>query len=213
MIATIRPWGSRLILALSLAGTVACADKSTTLRYAPDFSAPPLTSASPVTVFPFADLRGDEGEANPYRVGGVYGGYGNRVSKVMSSSPWQQALVRALTAGLKARGIDVTAVEDRVWGIGVSMTTPLALTGEIRNFSVESRWTTTAHISGVVRLVDAEGKVLVEKAVSEREVPGMGHGVFKTEGGLEEAMNDALAGFVAKIATDPDITVRLTPQR
>ncbi len=49
---------------------------------------------------------------------------------------------------------------------------------EIRNFSVESRWTTTAHISGVVGLVDAAGKVPVEKAVSEREVPGMWHGVF-----------------------------------
>lgn len=197
------------VLGLPALLVMGCGDKLITLRYAPNFSAPPLVGAAPLTIFPFSDQRGSEGEQSPYRVGGVYGGYGNRLNKVKSDSSWQQALVRALVAGFRARGVETAGVEDRAWGPGAPVVTPFVLTGEIRNFSVESRWTTSAHISGPVRLLDAQGAILVEKLVSEREVPGMGHGVFKTEGGLEEAMNDALAGFVLRVVTDPDIASKL----
>src|SRR5437867_9394205 len=48
-----------------------------------DWSSDVCSSDLAITVFRFVDARGDEGDkGDPLRVGGVYGGYGNRISKV-----------------------------------------------------------------------------------------------------------------------------------
>lgn len=195
-------WLSMLLAALASAG---CADKMVTLQYAPDPSFTPLNSAQSITVFQFADRRGSEGDRDLYRVGGVYGGYGNRLAKVMTGTPWPRTLALALTAGFKARGIEAVAVGDREFTLGTAFTTLLALAGEIRNLSTESRWSTSAHISGIVRLYDAKGGVLVEKTISERETWGLGAGVLMSTEPLEETLNKALVGFVRKVVNDPDI--------
>jgi uncharacterized lipoprotein YajG len=87
---------------LLLAG---CADKRITLSYTPDPGLARLSAENAVTVFQFRDSRGSEGDNDSYRVGGIYGGYGNRLSKLMVDTPWQRTLVNALTMGLRARGV------------------------------------------------------------------------------------------------------------
>jgi hypothetical protein len=202
----------RLALLVAVAGIVtACADKSVTLRYQPDPALEPLANAGSLAVFRFTDQRGSEGDQDPFRVGGVYGGYGNRLSKVMTDTPWQRTLAHAIADGFKARGVQAVA-EDREYSPGVSFTTPFALGGEVRNFSTESRWSTSAHISAAVRIYDAKGAILVEKRISDRETWGLGAGILMSEEPLEDTLDRALAGFVRKIVLDPDISSALSSQ-
>src|SRR5258705_6153475 len=104
-----RAWLSAFAL-LFLAG---CGDKTIALTYTPVPPAPPLTGARAVTIFAFRDARGDEGDGNPYRVGGIYGGDGNRLSKVWSSGPWMPTLVGALVSGFQSQGVPAQAAADR----------------------------------------------------------------------------------------------------
>jgi hypothetical protein len=197
-------------LLVSIGLLAGCADKHVSLTYLPERDLGRVASSRAVTVFPFSDARGSEGDRDPYRVGGVYGGYGNRLSRVLADKPWRRTLCEAIAAALSARGVEATAVPDREWALGTTVATPLVLTGEIRNFSTESRWSTTAHVSGIVRLRDAaSGAVLAEKMISERETWGMGAGVMMASGPLEDSINKALAGFVRKVVTDSDIGDRL----
>jgi hypothetical protein len=164
-----------------------------------------VPAARQLTVFKFTDRRGTEGdEGDPFRVGGVYGGYGNRLAKVMTGISFQRTLNEALVAGFKARGVDATGIPDRELGFGVIFETPLALGGELRNFSTESRWSKSAHISGILRLYDRRGAVLVEKRVSARDQGGLGAGVFASSEPLEELMKEALREFVRMVVTDAE---------
>jgi hypothetical protein len=194
---------------LCLLVLVGCAGKRVTLNYTADPGFAKLTGAQAVTVFQFRDSRGSEGDNDPYRVGGIYGGYGNRLSKVMADMPWQQTLVNALTTGLRARGVDAIAVESREFAPGTSFATPFALGGEIRNFSTESRWTTAGHISGIIRLYDAAGNTVLEKTVSARETTGAGGGILTGPEDLQDTMNQTLAEFVRKIVSDAELVGRL----
>jgi hypothetical protein len=206
MLATNRLSGL-VLLSLLLTG---CADKVIQLRYEPDAKMERLVGAQAVTVFRFVDARGTEGDqGDPRRVGGIYGGYGNRLSKVMVANPWPDALVQNLRAGLTQRGVQVVAIPDKTYAPGITATTPLILTGEIRNFSTEARFTNSAHISGVLRLYDSAGQLILEKPISTREQQGYGGaGVFTSVDLLEQAMNEALAKFVRAVVTDPEITAR-----
>lgn len=199
-----------VVLVIASALAAGCGDKLVTLQYQQS-GLPPLAATNALTIFPFSDRRGSEGDHDALRVGGVYTRYGNRVAKVMASAPWPRALAEALAEGFRARGVKAT-VENREFASGVTVATPLALAGEIHNFSTESRWSTSAHISGIVRLYDRKGTLLVEKTISDRETTGIG-GALKREKVLEEALNKALAQFVSKVVTDPDITSKLAPAR
>ena len=203
------------VVALGLVGlaTAGCADKRITVRYEPATAMDTLTGAVPITIVQFADRRGSEGDQDPYRVGGVYGGYGNRLSKIITDTSWQRTVVRALAAGFRARGVETATADDQEYKQGSAFATPLALGGEIRNFSTESRWSTSAHISGIVRLYDVKGTVLVEKTISERETWGIGAGVLMAAEPLEATLNKALEGFVRKVATDPELSAQLTRRR
>jgi hypothetical protein len=200
-----------VLLSLLLTG---CADKVIQLRYEPDAKMERLAGAQAVTVFRFVDARGTEGDqGDPRRVGGIYGGYGNRLSRVMVANPWPDALVQNLRAGLTQRGVQVVAVPDKTYTPGTTATTPLILTGEIRNFSTEARFTNSAHISGVLRLYDSVGQLILEKPISTREQQAYGGaGVFTSVDLLEQAMNEALAKFVRAVVTDPEITARFVVQ-
>src|SRR5438309_2020888 len=68
--------GRALLSVFALVLLTGCGDKMIALTYNPGPSASPLPGAGPVTVFSFRDARGDEGDGNPYRVGGSYGGGG-----------------------------------------------------------------------------------------------------------------------------------------
>ena len=185
---------------------VGCANRMVTLRYQPDSRIQPVSGARQLTIFKFADRRGTEGdEGDPFRVGGIYGGYGNRLAKVMTGTPFQRTFNEALVAGFKARGIEATGIPDREVAFGVLFETPLALGGELRNFSTESRWSKSAHISGILRLYDRRGAVLVEKRISARDQGGLGAGVFASPEPLEELMNEALREFVRMVVMDPDL--------
>ena len=189
---------------------VGCADRMVTLRYQPDSRIEALTGTRQLTIFKFADRRGTEGDdGDPPHVGGVYGGNGNRLAKVMTSTPFQRTLNEALVAGFKARGVDATGIPDRDLAFGVLFETPFALGGELRNFSTESRWSKSAHISGILRLYDRRGAALVEKRVSARDQGGLGTGVFASSEPLEELMNEALREFVRMVVTDPDLAAQI----
>ena len=196
-----------LIVAALAAG---CADRQVTLQYQQS-GLPPLAAANAVTIFQFTDRRGSEGDHDPLRVGGVYTRYGNRVAKVTTGTPWPRTLAEALAEGFRARGVKAT-VENREFASGITVATPLALAGEIHNFSTESRWSTSAHISGIVRLYDRKGALLVEKTISEKETTGIGIALKRAKP-LEEALNKSLAQFVSKVVTDPDITSKLAAAR
>jgi len=203
-------------LAVALVLLAACADLKVQVQYAPDTSIEKLPTGVPVTVFRFADARGDEGDkADPYRVGGVYNGYGMRLAKILHPTPWPEMLVRDLGVGFTQRGVQAVVVEERMYAPGSAVTTPLVLTGEIRNFSTENRWAGyLAHVSGVVRLYDQSGAKLIEKPVSARLRPN-DEEVQLADGRLllERLLNRAVSEFVRQVVTDPDLTQRLVAGR
>ena len=202
-----------LFIALVVSG---CADKRIALRYETPSTFAPVSQSQPLTIYAFADRRGSEGdEGNPLRVGGIYGGYGNRLSKVMADSPFLETLVNALAAGFRARGVSVTVVGDRPIGSPAAGSRTMALSGDIKNFSTEGRFTNSAHISGIVRLLSPAGALLVEKEFSERvrSDQGGGAGVFTDVEDLQRIMNAALAKFVERVVTDADINAQLAVRR
>jgi uncharacterized lipoprotein YajG len=200
-------------LIVVLAALTGCADKRITLTYAADPAFTKVADTKGVTVFWFQDSRGDEGDKDPYRVGGVYGGYGNRLSKVMADAPWQRTLAQALATGLQARGVDPVKTEERELTGAGQVATPLGLAGEIRNFSTESRWTIAGHISGVVRLHDAHGAKVFEKTFSARETTGAGGGVLMTDDWMQNTMNATLATFVRNVVSDDEFIAALKAAR
>jgi hypothetical protein len=212
MIAAIYVRGLLIAVVLSCAG---CVVGELTLRYQPDARIQPVPGARELTIFAFTDRRGNEGgEGDPFRVGGVYGGFGNLLVKVMTGSPFQRTLNEALVAGFKARGVEATGVPDREFAFGVLFETPLALGGELHKFSTEVRWWPSADISGILRLYDQRGAVLVETHVSARnrgvlfegtQTPG--HGASRTV--LEQRLNEALREFVRIVVMDPDLTAQI----
>jgi hypothetical protein len=197
-----------VLVLLALAG---CGDKTIALGYAPPVAAPRVATASPVIVFAFRDARGSESDNDPYRVGGIYGGYGNRLSKVSATAPFMATLVQALAAGYQARGVPALAAADRQFRPGDPGVTGYALGGELKNFSTEARFTNSAHISAIVRLYRADGTVAAQKEISQRvQSQYGGAGAFTPVDDLERIMNDALAKFVERVVTDPDLAGRLT---
>lgn len=123
--------------------------------------------------------------------------------------------MRDLGAAFTERGVKTVLVEDRLYEKGDAVTTPLVLTGEIRNFSTENRWAGfLAHVSGIVRVYDQTGTQLSEKAVSARLRPTDEE--FKTASGqalLERMLNRAVAEFVRQVVTDQELTQRLLAGR
>src|SRR5258705_5836373 len=203
-----------MLVALALLILAGCADKRIALTYVPDAAAPKMADAQAVTVFAFIDARGDEGDGNPYRVGGVYGGYGNRLSMVMADAPFMPALVNALAAGFRARGVQAQAVADRGFRAGDPAVTGYALGSQLRNFSTEARFTNSAHISAIVWLYTPDGNVAAVKEISQRiQSQYGGGGVFTSIDDLQRIMNEALAQFVQRVVTDPEITAKLTGAR
>jgi hypothetical protein len=121
---------SRILLSLAVLVSLAgCADLKVNLQYAPAAKIESLTTGVPVTVFRFADARGGEGDkGDVYRVGGVYNGYGMRLAKILSPTPWPEALVHDLESAFTDRGVKTVLVENRVYEKGAAVTTPLVLT-------------------------------------------------------------------------------------
>jgi hypothetical protein len=178
-----------------------CADKTIRLTYSPP--APSQSLAPRLVIGPFQDVRGNEGDhGDVHRVGGVYGGYGNRLAKVMLASPWPPAFVAALAAEFRAQGVDASAAES-----SADPTDAYRLSGDVRNFSTESRWGRAAHIGVTFRLLSPDNRPLVEKRIDVKE--GSGLGSFDAEA-LQELLNRAFARFVREVATDPEIRGALT---
>lgn len=191
-----------LLAALTLSG---CADRLVTLRYN-NPPAPATAFRTQLAIVQFRDGRGNEGDhGDPLRVGGIYGGYGNRNAKVMSTRPWPPIFHEALIAEFRAVGIDARLVDRALIDEKGAM-----LTGEVRNFSTESRWSKRAHISAVVQLRSADGRTVVNKEIKATESGGIGS--FEGEP-LEELLNRVLAAFVRKVATDADIQAALHGSR
>jgi hypothetical protein len=199
--------GSLILLALG--ALTACADKQVTIRYQPDPTLGRLEAPAALTIFNFSDQRGNEGDQDSFRVGGVYVGLWTRLVKVMTDTPWPRTLSRALAEAFAGRGVPVT-IAYQAFAPGSVFATPFALAGEIRNFSTEFRFGTTGHISGVVRLYDRQGSILVERRISERQAWDMEMGAATSDEALQVTLNRALAGFVSRIVTDPDIDGFLT---
>lgn len=200
----IRAAGS-LLTVLLLTG---CADEMVRFRSFRDPQIERLPNAQPVTVFRFADVRGEEGDhANPLLVGAVYNGVGMKTAKVMTPTPWPESLIEQLAAGFAQRGVQTVAVKDRVYAPAAAVSTPLALGGEIHNFSTEGRWRDEwAHVSGIIRLYDRQGTLQVEKPINIR--------VRAVEAqSLEAILNSAVNQFVRAVVTDPGVTQRLVASR
>jgi len=175
---------------------VGCADKTVRLTYTAP--APSRSLAPRLLIGPFQDVRGNEGDAgDPYRVGGIYGGYGNRLAKVMVASPWPQALTSALVAEFRSQGVDALVAD------ASTPTDAYRLEGAVRNFSTESRWGREAHIGVTVRLSSPDQRVLIDKRVDVRE-SGYNLNNFNTDI-LEELLNRAFAKFVRDVAADAEI--------
>ena len=207
----------RLALVAAMALVAAsCADLKVRVQYAPDAKIEKLAVGVPVTVFRFADARGDEGDkGDSYRVGGVYNGYGMRLAKILHPKAWPEMLARDLGAGFTQRGVPAVVVDDRLYAPGSAVSTALVVTGEIRNFSTENRWAGyLAHVSGVVRLYDQSGAKLIEKPVSARLRPD-DEEVQLSDARLllERLPNRAVSEFVRQVVTDPDLTQRLVAAR
>jgi hypothetical protein len=191
---------ARAVTLVALAALlVGCGDRIVTLRHS---APPPQATLAPVlVVVPFADVRGKEGDqGDPLRVGGLYGSYGNRVAKVMATAPWPPQLQDALVAEFRAAGVDA----QKRAGPAEAPAGAKILDGEVRNFSTEARWSRAAHVSGLVRVLDAAGQVRFVKQFSARESEANLTGTFTGEP-LEVLLNAALTRFVRTVATDPEI--------
>jgi hypothetical protein len=199
------------LMLLAAGALTACADRQVIVRYQPDPTLERLTAPSALTIFDFSDQRGSEGDHDIFRVGGVYVGFWTRLVKVMTDTPWPRTLSRALAEAFTGRGVPVT-IAYQAFTPGSTFATPFALAGEIRYFSTEFRFGTSAHISGVVRVYARQGSgaILVERRVSERQTWDMEMGAATSDVALQATLNRALAGFVSKIVTDPDIDSVLT---
>jgi hypothetical protein len=195
---------------LATALVVGCADKQVIIRYQPDATLERLIAPKALTIFDFSDERGTEGDHDIFRVGGIYVGVWTRLVKVMTDTPWPRALSRALASGFAARGVPATIAYRAFVPGSTPFATPFALTGQIKNFSTEFRFATSAHISGVVQLHDSGGAVLVEKRISERRTWGVGTDPVMSEESLQDTLNRALAGFVSKVVNDPEVISLLT---
>jgi len=168
-----------------------CADKTIRLTYTPP--APSQSLAPRLVIGPFQDVRGNEGDhGDAYHVGGVYGGYGNRLAKVMIDSPWPPTLASALAAEFRAQGVDAVTADSTPSPAG-----SYRLGGEVRNFSTESRWSRQAHIGVTVRLVSPDNRPLVEKRIDTKESSGVGS--FDAAA-LEELLNRVFVKFVREVA-------------
>jgi len=189
----VRPTVLILAVAMLLAG---CADKTIRLTYSPP--APSQSLGPRLVIGPFQDVRGNEGDhGDAYRVGGVYGGYGNRLVKVMLASPWPPTLATALAAEFRAQGVDAIAAES-----SAGPTDAYRLGGDVRNFSTESRWGRQAHIGLTFRLLSPDNRPLVEKRIDVKESSGMGS--FDADA-LQELLNRVFATFVRDVAADAEI--------
>ena len=196
------------LVALLFAG---CGDKTIALSYAPRPATPALTDARAVTVFAFRDMRGNEGDGHPNRVGGIYGGYGNQLSKVWTPTPWMRTLVNAVVTGFQSRGVPAQAAADREFKAGDQSITGYALGGDLKDFSTEARYTNSAHISAIVTLYQSDGTIAAQKEISERVRSQYGGGgVLTSVDDLQRIMNLALSQFVQRVVTDPDIAAWLT---
>ena len=190
-------------------------DQTVRLRSHPDPRIERLAGAQPLTVFRFADRRGDEGDGDPYRVGGMYDGYGSRLARVLSDTPWPDALVESLVAAFTERGVEATAAPDREFVPGATaVSTPLAVAGEIHNFSTETRWTLQAHVSGIVRLYDGAGNLLLARSVSAR-IPRDLAGASPEKGvsGYQAFLNLAMQQFARAVVMDPGLSERIAGVR
>ena len=200
---------SGALILLAVGALTACADKQVIVRYQPDPTFERSTAPNALTIFNFSDQRGSEGDHDIFRVGGVYVGLWTRLVKVMTDTPWPRTLSGALAEAFTGRGVPVT-IAYQAFTPGSTFATPFALAGEIRNFSTEFRFGTTAHISGVVRLYDRQGAILVERRIAERQTWDMEMGAATSDDALAATLNRTLAGFVSRIVTDPDIDGVLT---
>lgn len=189
-----------LLAALALAG---CADKTIRLAYTPP--PPSLTVGPRLMIIQFADQRGNEGDhGDLLRIGGIYGGYGNRVARVMASEPWPPTFLAALVSEFRAQGIDAIGVEHPAAELSANT---FWLEGDLRNFSTEARWGHRAHISAIVRLRGPGGTQLIQKKI---EVAEEGYHWNNFDASiLQDLMNKAFADFVRKVATDPEIRALL----
>ena len=199
---------------IAIAGLVAavlmgCTETQVVMRYRPDATLEAVAPARALTIFTFSDERGSEGDHDIFRVGGLYFLW-TRLVKVMTDNPWPRALSQALAAGFTARGAPAMIAYRPLIPGTTPFETPYAMTGEINNFSTEFRFGIMAHISGIVRLTDRQGSVLVERRISERRMWAPGPAVSNDP--LEDTLNKALAGFVFKVVTDPEINSVLTGQ-
>ena len=71
-----------VVLSLLAAWLGGRADRVVDLQYTPNPAIERLPRAEAVTVFRFTDVRGDEGDhGDPFRVGGIYNGYGMRYAR------------------------------------------------------------------------------------------------------------------------------------
>jgi uncharacterized lipoprotein YajG len=190
-----------------------CADKRVTLQYQTPSTLQPIAQAPPLTIYGFNDRRGDEGDNDPRRVGGIYGGYGNRLSKVTADGPLMLTLLNAQADAFRARGVPVTVVI-APFSPGSGTVHGHILSGDLKNFSTEARFTNSAHISGIVRLYAPTGAMLVEKELSERvrSDQGGGGGVLTDVKDLERIMNETLSKFVERVVNDPEIVAQLRSQ-
>ncbi len=201
--------GGIALIALLFAACVS--DKTVVLRYPSDLKLERRPSARAVTVFRFSDRRGDEGDSNPLRVGGIYGGYGNRLAKVYATTPWPEALVEDLATALGARGVETVAVKDQEYATGrTPVSTPLALAGEIRNFSTETRFTLQAHVSGIIRLYNQQGTLLLEKELSARMPRDSDSQWDKQASAHENMLNGAVRYFIHLVVMDSQVMQLLT---
>jgi len=175
---------------------VGCADKTVRLTYTAP--APSRSLAPRLVIGPFRDIRGNEGDAgDPYRVGGIYGGYGNRLAKVMVASPWPQTLASALAGEFRSQGVDALVAD------ASTPTDAYRLEGAVRTFSTESRWGREAHIGITIRLSSPDNRLLIDKRIDVRE-SGYNLNNFNADI-LEELLNRAFAKFVRDVAADSEI--------
>jgi len=193
-------WQIATAILAMVVGSAGCGGpRIITLSYTPPAAA--STTGPRLVILPFDDRRGDEGDdGDPYRVGGMYARYGNRLAKVTVTRPWPPQLREALAAEFRAAGVEATVADTRE-------PNAFSLAGEIRNFSTESRFGREAHIAVILRLRTPQGQPF-EKRIDVRESSGYHRDPYNAYI-LERLLNKAFAEFVNKVASDPEIRAAL----
>jgi len=182
------------LLALGLAMAAAGCTRTVSLGYSPPGTTSAAIEPGLVSVRPFRDAR----KNGAHELGRVRGVFGTAIKRVRTEQPVAAEVTRAFEEALAARGLLAS-------GQGGALT----LVGEVRKLDCNHYHQREAHAELSLELVDATGRVVLQRQYESHHVGGGGFtsGVFASRRKLAALAERTLAGAIDAALSDPAFVV------